>query len=163
MMQPLLTIPEFPRYCSIATCREQVPGPETKCDRHAALHKIGELGQCLSCRKLMENPAIYGNNCTGCAYKQNSTVNRHLKIKHGGTLYARRQGKCPYCNRQLTIGEAPHHNSLKAHLDHMQPRSKGGRDNLDNLQLTCESCNKDKGNMSDQEYRNYLTARKRLF
>ena len=43
----------------------------------------------------MENPAIYGNNCNGCAYKQNSTVNRHLKARHGGTLYARRQGKLP--------------------------------------------------------------------
>ena len=50
MTETLLTTPQFPRYYSIATCREQVPGPKTKCDRHTALYKIGEPGKCLSCR-----------------------------------------------------------------------------------------------------------------
>lgn len=111
----------------------------------------------------MEAPAYWGNNCASCAYKQSGKVNRQSKNKHAGTLYSRQLGKCPYCGRRLTIGETPDYNTLKAQLDHKKPRSKGGRDNLDNLQLTCEHCNKQKSAMNDADYRIYKNALKPLF
>jgi 5-methylcytosine-specific restriction endonuclease McrA len=33
----------------------------------------------------------------------------------------------------------------QATVDHVVPKSKGGSDNFDNLQLLCRKCNNDKG------------------
>lgn len=35
-------------------------------------------------------------------------------------------------------------------LDHIKPKSKGGNNELENLQLTCENCNTKKGNMYEE-------------
>jgi 5-methylcytosine-specific restriction endonuclease McrA len=39
------------------------------------------------------------------------------------------------------------------HVDHIQPRSKGGTDDLDNLQILCAACNTVKGNREAIDYR----------
>lgn len=36
-------------------------------------------------------------------------------------------------------------------IDHIKPRSKGGRDDMENLQLTCENCNSEKGDYFETE------------
>ena len=56
---------------------------------------------------------------------------------HKHTLYGRQEGICGGCRilfpfRNLTV-------------DHVIPRSKGGSDHLDNLQLLCGACNSAKG------------------
>lgn len=38
-------------------------------------------------------------------------------------------------------------------IDHVKPVSKGGSDNLDNLVLSCKSCNSSKKNYSISEYK----------
>ena len=48
---------------------------------------------------------------------------------------ARRYGyRCVKCGRKTKLG-----------LDHIRPVSKGGRTEMDNLQLMCRSCNEEKG------------------
>jgi 5-methylcytosine-specific restriction endonuclease McrA len=49
----------------------------------------------------------------------------------------RERNKCHYCGRKL--------NKKTATLDHVKPRSKGGKDGYANLVLACEPCNKEKG------------------
>lgn len=56
--------------------------------------------------------------------------------------------KCPYCN--LTI----QWNQLS--YDHIMPSSRGGEDNQDNLVLCCGICNRQKGNLTGDEYKALL-------
>lgn len=62
---------------------------------------------------------------------------------HKHTLYGRQEGTCPGCRmlfpfRNLTV-------------DHIVPRSKGGNDHFDNLQLLCGACNSAKGSGSQEQ------------
>ncbi|MCY4101205.1 MAG: HNH endonuclease, partial [Rhodobacteraceae bacterium] len=58
-------------------------------------------------------------------------------------LYGKQGGHCSACKEHFQIRHLE--------IDHIQPQSKGGTDHLDNLQLLCGSCNRIKGNRS-QEY-----------
>ena len=62
---------------------------------------------------------------------------------HKHTLYGRQEGTCAGCRmlfpfRNLTV-------------DHIVPRSKGGSDHFDNLQLLCGACNSAKGSGSQEQ------------
>ncbi len=62
---------------------------------------------------------------------------------HKHVLFGMQEGKCAGCQvsfhfRNITI-------------DHIQPRSKGGSDGLENLQLLCQACNSTKGNRTQAE------------
>ena len=45
---------------------------------------------------------------------------------------------CFWCQRKLLFEEAT--------IDHLWPQSKGGSNQLENLRLTCHSCNHSRGN-----------------
>ncbi|MHA7901342.1 MAG: HNH endonuclease [Henriciella sp.] len=67
------------------------------------------------------------------------------------TLWHAQGGKCALCGRPMLRNrfEAPHAQvwaKSRATLDHIQPRSKGGADTVENLQLAHARCNKIKGN-----------------
>ena len=49
-------------------------------------------------------------------------------------VYERAQGICEYCQTQQLI-------VINMHIDHIVPRSAGGKSELDNLCLSCISCN----------------------
>lgn len=51
--------------------------------------------------------------------------------------------QCTYCLRHITLNEAT--------LDHIMPRSKGGKGNKENRCLSCQECNSLKGNRVDWE------------
>ena len=53
-------------------------------------------------------------------------------------IFVRDSGCCQYCNKKLTFESAT--------VDHVIPRSKGGRNTWDNLVLCCGPCNIKKGN-----------------
>ena len=58
-------------------------------------------------------------------------------------LYRRQQGRCAgHCGRD---GEGRQLDIDLFELDHIKPRSKGGADVDDNLQLLCTTCNRRKG------------------
>ena len=52
-------------------------------------------------------------------------------------------GRCAICKDDLS--------NVKTSLDHKIPVSKGGTDDISNLQLTCFTCNQIKGTHTDPE------------
>lgn len=71
---------------------------------------------------------------------QDKPVN-YRKQRH--VLYGRQEGRCNGCRMDF-----PFKNMT---VDHVLPRSRGGTDHLDNLQMLCNHCNSLKGNRT-QEY-----------
>lgn len=59
---------------------------------------------------------------------------------HFSALYTEQNGVCKLCLEQ--------YDSHVMEMDHIVARSKGGKDNRENLQLLCTRCNKLKGNLS---------------
>lgn len=55
-------------------------------------------------------------------------------------LYASQEKRCRGCEYELPLHVLT--------IDHIMPRSKGGKDSFGNLQLLCHSCNAIKGNRS---------------
>lgn len=69
---------------------------------------------------------------------------------HKPELFGKQEGKCngcqcPFYFRNLTV-------------DHIVPKSKGGTDRIENLQLLCGACNSTKGNRSHAELIESLRA-----
>lgn len=60
------------------------------------------------------------------------------------TIYAKYNGCCAICGKPVKFD--------KLTIDHKTPLSKGGTDEIDNLQLSCWMCNQFKGNMDMQEF-----------
>ena len=63
---------------------------------------------------------------------------------HKHTLYGKQEGICAGCQvlfpfRNMTV-------------DHITPRSRGGSDHFDNLQLLCNACNSTKGTKSQEQF-----------
>lgn len=70
------------------------------------------------------------------------------------SLWQAQSGKCALCDKPMLKNrfEAPHARiwaKQRATFDHIIPRSKGGRDVAENLQLAHAHCNKLKGNQID--------------
>ena len=62
-------------------------------------------------------------------------------------LYKQQKGICVGCENEYLVKDF--------HIDHEIPKSKGGQDNIENLQLLCKNCNSVKGDRPMQ----YLLAR----
>lgn len=56
---------------------------------------------------------------------------------------------CWYCGAPLTPGTAV--------PDHIKPRSEGGKDVVENLALSCNTCNCAKSDMSLKDFLSWLT------
>ena len=100
----------------------------------------------------MKDSRKLGNNCASCARKQNPSVNKRLKERHGPGMILRQNGRCSYCGTEITIEKHPAGNREKPEIDHKTPRSRGGRDEPENIHLTCMQCNRRKGAASHEEY-----------
>ncbi len=59
------------------------------------------------------------------------------------TIYERDKGICQYTGKSLSFKQGT--------LDHITPRSKGGKDTFENLVLACPDINHRKGNKSNEE------------
>ena len=70
--------------------------------------------------------------------RQNRVTNRHR-------IFARDHYRCQYCGRRGTAFELT--------LDHIQPKSRGGRMMAENLVTACQACNNRKGDRTPEEAR----------
>ena len=101
---------------------------------------IGEKGNGIKC-----NPGKVCEECKPYYIRANSEKNRlgtEIDYKYIKKLLM--QNKCTYCGRTLTWEEKE--------IEHKIPVCKGGTNKNDNLCLSCEACNGEKGNMSYYEY-----------
>ena len=64
---------------------------------------------------------------------------------HRHRLYGEQEGVCAGCNTHFPF--------RVMEVDHKTPRSHGGTDHPDNLQLLCSGCNRSKGNSTMAEWR----------
>lgn len=55
-------------------------------------------------------------------------------------IFKRDRHRCAYCNTKENLT-----------IDHVVPRSQGGRDSWDNLVTACQKCNSKKGNMTPEQ------------
>jgi 5-methylcytosine-specific restriction endonuclease McrA len=58
-------------------------------------------------------------------------------------IFERDKAKCQYCTKTLTFA--------KSTVDHVVPRSRGGKNTWSNLVLCCANCNTRKGSMTPSE------------
>lgn len=63
-------------------------------------------------------------------------------------IYNRQNGLCAYCGQ--------HRNIKYMTVDHIIPLSKGGADDIGNLQCTCKLCNRLKDNMLPHEFTAFI-------
>lgn len=69
-------------------------------------------------------------------------------------VFNKTSGRCWYCGVDLfDFGFDMGSNSFE--IDHATPTSKGGSDSLYNLLPACRKCNREKGDKTLEEYRNY--------
>jgi len=66
-------------------------------------------------------------------------------------ILARDNFECQYCARELSVREAT--------LDHVMPRSRGGKTSWDNIVCCCAACNRKKGGRTPAEARKALRSK----
>ena len=72
-------------------------------------------------------------------------------LPEADALYGKQDGYCNGCGIHF-----PYRNMT---IDHIYPRSRGGADTVDNLQLLCHACNSAKGTGTQEELRRKLRER----
>jgi len=66
-------------------------------------------------------------------------------------IFAKTGGICTYCGRAIDpFG--------RWHIEHMQPKKKGGHTDYENLWPACQACNLKKGGRTPEEYRQVLVG-----
>lgn len=103
------------------------------------------LGLCTRCGK---NPA--GINCYTCVtcYLKYASTRLFGRASHWHlllNLFQKQHGKCPYFGCQLTLGE-------DTELDHIVAVTKGGTNDISNLQWVHVIANRMKFNQSEEEF-----------
>jgi len=68
---------------------------------------------------------------------------RHIDNVSRYMLYRRDNGRCGYCGKRLSQKEAT--------VDHIIPKSKGGKTTWNNVVLSCRPCNSYKDNRTPRE------------
>lgn len=76
-------------------------------------------------------------------------LNKNLLI----ILYENQNGNCAYCGCSL-LEEA--RAGRNPQFDHIKPKSKGGKDDMENLNLSCNWCNIVKKDRSMKEFLEYI-------
>jgi 5-methylcytosine-specific restriction endonuclease McrA len=101
------------------------------------------------------NRAYYNTHPEVChaILKRANHKRRVNKAGNGGSftfdeemeLFAWQRGDCHYCGEFLYV-------AMPYHVDHKIPISRGGSNNIDNIALTCPSCNRRKHAKTELEF-----------
>jgi hypothetical protein len=67
------------------------------------------------------------------------------KLPKRALVFKKNNGKCFYCDDQLEI-------DAEWHIEHKQPKSKGGTNDIENLVPSCPSCNLKKRDKTAKEF-----------
>ena len=87
------------------------------------------------------NPkGIYEYVLSNCSKDKEKHLSiREFSDKEKSMMYSKQNGICPICGKHYEIEEMEG--------DHIIPWSKGGKTTIDNLQMLCKKCNREKGNI----------------
>ena len=72
-------------------------------------------------------------------------------------IYEKSNFRCNYCGVETTKHDGKH-SPTHAVIDHIVPKSRGGGNEDDNLQLLCSTCNSRKGTKTMDEFIYYMKA-----
>lgn len=75
-----------------------------------------------------------------------------------GKLYNKYKGRCYYCGNKLINKDGV----IMVSLDHVIPKSRGGKNNITNYLPSCASCNSSKATKTLDEFRFYSAIKKRF-
>ena len=89
------------------------------------------------------NPKLYRAKALRLAYRK---LGHNLSVDEVLALMS--NNVCPYCNKQIP--------PLDFSIDHKIPKNRGGTNSLNNLHLVCIKCNKVKGDLTDEEFRQLI-------
>ena len=96
-------------------------------------------------RIVADNPLWAGPVALDTPPKRTDLGNLPNYRTHRHRLYGEQEGVCVGCNTHFPFRVMD--------VDHILPRSKGGTDHPDNLQLLCSGCNRSKGGKTMAEWR----------
>jgi len=106
---------------------------------------------CFITRKLNQGyPIKYISSILGHSerYNENTIIRRHymgfLPPRKKLRVLKRDNFRCKFCGKTA--------NDTQLHIDHITPLSKGGSNNLENLQVLCAECNQAKSNKTEFAY-----------
>ena len=106
-------------------------------------------------RKAKYQKSYYQTPAGKAAMKAGNQNRRAAKLQNGGkhtgaellALFDLQSGACPYCNTKLYKS-----GNNKFHIDHVMPLSKGGSNDISNIQLLCPKCNLSKHDKLPEEF-----------
>jgi 5-methylcytosine-specific restriction endonuclease McrA len=95
-------------------------------------------------------------SCPHCNkhYKFLSKKDKYGTKEQQSVIWNKTLGQCAYC--ACIINPLQDRNY---HFDHIEPQINNGSNDVDNLMLSCKTCNTQKGKKSISEYRKYLKSK----
>jgi len=84
-----------------------------------------------------------------CGLADPGQEGRYLSPEIRRAVLDRDTRTCVYCGR---AGGDSDPDGMSWHIDHRLPVSRGGSDVMENLALSCQACNLEKGTRTDEEY-----------
>ena len=108
------------------------------------------IGLCKHCSRKTRGYYIYDTVSNKICYRKNfCKPNKKMKRKKYSKdarqlIYERADGRCELCGKKILLKDMT--------LDHINPLSMGGEDNVSNLSCTCKLCNHFKGNILPDDF-----------
>lgn len=123
-----------------------------KCGTILSIEDFGSNSACKKCHNI-EQKNYYNKKPQEQAQrvrKREAKLDRYLTQEEINYIFIRDNYKCCICN--LSNEDHLIKYKTKLHLDHIIPSSKGGKTNIENIQLLCKSCNSKKSDKCNTTY-----------